>query len=250
MCIVSNRPDALLRRIIDTVAAYADEVLIGYNSPDHGLPPAFDPGPALVIPLRWEGYGPTKNKLAQQASHKWILSLDGDELPDDSMLRALGALPWARLPAENIYTLKRLSFFEGKKIRHGAWGRDQVKRLYHREHSRWDQAAVHEDLETNAHTKVLDLPGALLHYTADDRHGFLEKNRKYAQLSAEKYFLRGKKSPLWKRWLSPAFTFFREYLLQGGILDGKAGYHIARIDAQYTYWKYLFLHQKYQESSS
>lgn len=250
LCIVSNRLTPLLERIVRAVSGWYDEILIGYDGEAGDIPERFLAlaGNLRIVPVSWEGYGATKNKLAMQARNPWILSLDSDELPDERLFQSIAGLPLHTLPKENIYTFRRYSFFEGKKIRHGAWGRDRVTRLYNREVTAWNQAAVHEALILQPGAQLLQLDGALLHYTADDYTTFLAKNERYARLSAEKYFQKGKKSSLWKQWFAPAFTFIKEYLFQGGFLDGAAGYKIASINSQYTRWKYAFLKEKYQDS--
>ena len=251
LCIVTNRFDPKLEEIIRVCAPVCAEILIGYDGPAGNIPASFQAFPQVrVLPVQWEGYSITKNKLAAQAGYHWILSLDGDEVPDAQLLKSLATLPYSDALQHNVYTFKRLSFFEGQKILHGAWGRDKVVRLYHKGHTQWNNDVVHEALTLQPGTNLVLLDGILLHYTADNYDAFLKKNKQYARLSADKYFLKGKKSPAWKRLLSPAFTFIREYIFQGGIADGTAGYKIARINALYTYWKYAFLREKYQESSS
>lgn len=250
LCIVTNRFDGKLAEIIRVASGVVAELLIGFDGQPEAIPDSFTGQDRVrIIPLQWEGYGATKNKLAAQAGFEWILSLDGDEVPDSRLLAAIASLSYPDLDTRTIYALKRLSFFEGKKIRYGAWGRDKVLRLYNRTYTRWNNDIVHEALERQPDTPVVLLEGTLLHYTADTYESFLHKNKHYARLSADKYFQRGKKSPFWKRALSPAFTFVREYIFQGGFLDGVAGYKIARINALYTHWKYAFLKEKYQESS-
>lgn len=251
LCIVTNRWDARLEEIIRVCSASFAEILIGYDGRPETIPASFAAYKnTRIVPLQWEGYSTTKNTLAAKAVHPWILSLDGDEVPDPQLLRAIAGLAYANLPTGTIYTFKRLSFFEGKKIKYGAWGRDRVLRLYNKTYTQWNQDIVHEALEIKPGTKVLPLDGVLLHYTADTYASFLEKNKRYALLSAAKYFERGKRSPLWKRLLSPAFTFVREYVFEAGFMDGSAGFKIARINALYTHWKYAFLKERYQESAS
>lgn len=251
LCIVTNRPDDRLEEIICAASGKVAEILIGYDGDPQNLPARLGKYPGCrIIPLSWEGYGATKNKLAAAAACDWIWSLDSDEVPDDALLTGITGLPLDRLPDNKIFTFKRLSFFEGKKIQHGAWGRDKVRRLYNRRHTRWNNDAVHEALIIHETAVLTLLQGTLLHYTADDYTTFLQKNERYARLSAEKYFEKGKRSPWWKRRCSPAFTFIREYIFQGGFLDGRAGFRIAQINAQYTRWKYAFLRQKYQESAN
>lgn len=247
---MSNRADALLEEIVRTCAPYVSEVLIGFDGHADDLPSFFREH-TRVIPLSWEGFGATKNKLAAVAANAWIWSLDGDELPDTSLLEALAGFRPDSVMPQTLLSVRRISFFEGKKVLHGAWGRDRVIRLYNREHSVWDLEPVHEQLVARqGRALYAHLDGILWHYTADSYAVFLEKNRRYARLSADKYFARGKRSPLWKRLLSPAFTFCKEYVFLGGFLDGSAGWKVACINAAYTRWKYRYLHEKYQESGS
>jgi lipopolysaccharide core biosynthesis glycosyltransferase kdtX len=49
----------------------------------------------------------------------------------------------------------------------------------------------------------------------------------------------GAKRNLLKALTSPAWTFFKLYVLKGGFKEGFAGYIIARLYAQYTFWKYI-----------
>jgi glycosyltransferase involved in cell wall biosynthesis len=247
VCIVSNRLDKKLEEIIEVVHTNEIEILIGYDGNINSISPEFNAaGYARIQPVTWQGYSITKNELAAKAKSDWILSLDGDEVPDPELMARLRKLSFTDLPQNHIFFIKRISFFEGKKILHGAWGRDRVYRLYHKKYSHWDNAIVHESLLKKEDTIIKQLPGILHHYTADNYESFLTKSKNYARLSAQKYFASGKKSPYWKRILSPVFTFIKEYIFQGGFLDGHAGIKIARVNALYTYWKYYYLQQKYQ----
>jgi glycosyltransferase involved in cell wall biosynthesis len=248
VCIVSNRLDKTLEEIIETLHANDIEILIGYDGNINAISSEFNAaGYAKIQPVTWQGYSITKNELAATAKSDWILSLDGDEVPDPELVAGLRKLSFTDLPQNQVFFIKRVSFFEGKKILHGAWGRDRVYRLYHKKYSHWDNAIVHESLLKKEDTILKQLPGILLHYTADNYESFLNKSKNYARLSAQKYFAAGKKSPYWKRVLSPVFTFVKEYVFQGGFLDGYAGIKIARVNALYTYWKYYYLQQKYQD---
>lgn len=192
----------------------------------------------------WEGYSITKNKLAAASDNDWILSLDSDEVPDENLIEAISNLDFTALSPETQVSLRRYSFFEGKMIRHGSWGNDYVRRLYNKNHTQWDNALVHESLEQHPSTVHQKLKGSLLHYTADDQATFLAKLEKYATLSADKYFRQGKKATFLKRYLSPLFSFIKEFIFQLGFLDGVRGWKIASGNAGYTYRKYQLLKEK------
>lgn len=247
VCIVSNRLDKKLEEIIEAVHTDGIEILIGYDGNIDSISSEFNTaGYARILPVTWQGYSITKNELAARATSDWILSLDGDEVPDPELMIQLRNFPFTGLVQNQVFFIKRISFFEGKKIQYGAWGRDRVYRLYNKKYTHWNNAIVHEALLKKEGTIIRQLPGILHHYTADNYESFLVKSKNYARLSAQKYFAAGKKSPYWKRILSPAFTFIKEYILQGGFLDGNAGIKIARVNALYTYWKYYYLQQQYQ----
>ena len=52
----------------------------------------------------------------------------------------------------------------------------------------------------------------------------------------------GAKKNLFKALTSPAWTFFKLYVLKGGFKEGFAGYVIARLYAQYTFWTVSYTH--------
>ena len=73
----------------------------------------------------------------------------------------------------------------------------------------------------------------------------IEKQKKYALLSAEKYFISNKKVGIIKLYLAPFFSFIQNYLFRLGFLDGEEGFIIAKYNMLYVYWKYKALKQKY-----
>ncbi|MFT4061053.1 MAG: glycosyltransferase family 2 protein [Edaphocola sp.] len=238
ICIVTNRIDKLLLEIVQLCLENGHEVLVGIEKSEWGKTPK---GPAARwVPLDWQGYGATKNRLAEMAANDWILSLDGDEMPDAPMLASLKNA--SELDKETVYGFGRLSYLEGKAIRHGAWGNDKVWRLYHRKCSRWDLEKVHEQIMAKGRQL---LPGVLLHRTADTLKDYRLKTDRYATLSAQKYFANDKKAPAWKPVLSGTFAWFKSYVLQAGWLDGKGGWQLALNEARYSYLKYKKLRALY-----
>ena len=226
------------------LVAKVDEVLIGFGGDLNSIPANPLHHRLKIVYLEWEGYSATKNKLAVQAKNNWILSLDSDEVPDDVLIQCIVALPYHSLHKGNQYQIKRLSFFEGKRMHHGSWGNGTVTRLYNREDTQWNNSLVHESLVQSNHTKILRLKGSLYHYTADNYQTFLAKSLRYAQLKAEENYINRKKATFVKCYVSPVFLFVKEYIFQAGILDGRRGWKIALGNAKYTFWKYKFLKEK------
>lgn len=243
VCIIINQWHPKLMECLHSYAKSADEILLGMNGgfseENH---PALKSIPNLkCITIEWEGYGATKNKLAELAKNDWILSVDTDEVADYKLQKALKQLKFDY--SNKIYAVKMLHHLGDHAIKYGAWStkRKRFVRLYNKTHSQWNQNEVHEELILKENSRIIPLSGTILHYTSQNYKQFLVKNRNYAKLSARKYFIQGKKGAYWKRKFSPIHRFLVEYIFQLGFLDGYKGYQIARGNALYTYWKYDYL---------
>jgi glycosyltransferase involved in cell wall biosynthesis len=194
---------------------------------------------AKIIETGWDGYGPNKNKGIDAAKYNWILNLDADEAIDAELKTAIQNL---QLANENtVYNFKFKNFFCNKWIRFGEWAGDKHVRLFNRNKIKWNSAAVHEGLTLTSGTKIIMLPGNILHYTTQNINEYISKTVAYAKLNATKYHLQGRRSNFFKLHVVPGLTFFQHYILRLGFLDGWEGYLIAKTTARYTFLKYNFL---------
>lgn len=194
---------------------------------------------AIIIETTWDGYGQNKNKGIDAAKYNWILNLDADEAIDAELKAAIMQLELN--DEETVYNFKFKNFFCNKWIRFGEWAGDKHIRLFNRNKVRWNTAAVHEGLMLGNKTKVVMLPGNILHYTTQHIDEYIGKTIAYARLNAQKYHLQGKQASFFKLRMAPGFTFFQHYILRLGFLDGWEGYLIAKTTAWYTFLKYSFL---------
>lgn len=187
----------------------------------------------------WEGFGKTKNKATSLAKYDWILSLDADEAIDTELKQSLLALSLTN--EKGVYEIKYKNFLGNTYLKYGEWGHDKHTRLFNRTAVNWDDAPVHEQLLVPAGTASNILKGYILHYTMKDIKDYAAKMVNYAMLNAEKYHRQGKKVSWLKLRLAPGFSFFSNYILKAGFLDGHTGYICARMTAYYTFLKYARL---------
>jgi len=192
-----------------------------------------------VYQNNWGNYGANKNKGVELARHDWILSIDADEIPDMELILALYDLKLD--DAATVYDIQYRSYFGGKRIRFGHWGRDHHIRLFNRKLVKWSEPKVHETLILPPHIKIQKLSGYLHHYSVKNKHECMAKAINYARLSAESHFQSGKKPGIISQYLSPYFGFFVNYIIFLGILDGKEGWHIARTIFKNKWLKYHYL---------
>lgn len=189
----------------------------------------------------WEGYDRQKNFANSLATQPWVLSIDGDEALSPELRE--GLLEWS---AENdqqpvVYSVNRLTFFDGQPIRHCGWYPETKARLFPAGCAKWD-GIVHEDLLFNG--EAVKLKGDLLHYPYSGLGDLLAKYTKYATLMAEKYHRHGRRARKSDTVLRPVWNFIRNYFFKGGFLDGHNGFVICKMMAYYTFLKYSLLREK------
>ena len=216
-----------------------DDIIVADNGSTDGTPAIALRHGCRVFHDRWEGYGINKNKGIARAKYNWILSVDADEIADPGLAAALHLV--ALDDPNTVYDIKFKSYYGKKLIRFGSWGRDHHIRLFNRTRVKWLASPVHETLLLPQNIKIKRLPGHLHHYSAKDAAEFMSKADHYARLSAGKYLMSNKKPTFLKLHIAPIFHFIKNYIVFLGILDGKAGWDIARMISKHTRLKYRLL---------
>ena len=207
-------------------ASFADEVLIlDSGSTDRTLQIAKEAG-SRIEHQEWLGFGRQKQRAVNLARYDWVYVLDSDEVisPDlrDEILQTL------ENPEFTAYTVPRLNYFFGKPIRHGGLYPDATLRLFDRREAHFTEDEVHEKVVTDQGIGSLHHP--MIHYAYDSVEEFIAKQNRYSTLGAKPNRFKALSNPLW--------TFLRMYVIKQGFRDGWHGYLIARLYAQYTFWKY------------
>ncbi len=216
---------------------WADEVLV-YDSGSHDNTVAIAQRlGAKVIQGPWLGFGPTKYKIASLAKNDWILSVDADEVVSEELKVEIQHLS---LNPNNLYKIPRLSFFLGCWVRHGGWYPDYQNRLFNRQFFQWNQAPIHEKVESTQvisvkelRQRTVSLQAELHHFVFQSIDQQVQTNNKYSTLQAEKMFNESKNFSWFKLMTKPFVKFVECYIIKLGFLDGWVGYLIAR-NASYS----------------
>lgn len=221
-----------------------DIIVVDSGSEDNTISLAEQYG-AKVFSITWMGYGHSRNYGAAQAKNNWILALDADERMDQTLALSIRSL---RFDNDNcIYRFRRKNYLGKREIRFGALGFETVKRIYHRDHAKWDLTQVHEKL-VSPHSKKAIIAGHIRHYGLKNAEDYKAKAVSYALMSAEKYFFQGYETSFLKRMASPLFNSLKSYVFQLGFLDGRLGFTVARTIAYYSWLKYFYLDQMLAEN--
>lgn len=236
--VITYNEAANISACIAALQKAVDEVLIiDSKSQDQTVSIADSLG-ARVVETDWKGYTDTKNWGNSLATHDWILSIDADEVLSDELIASIQSLSLAE---DEVYALDRLTNYCGQWIKHSGWYPEWKVRLFHRQHTQWEGAFVHERLKHSKSLRVAKLSGKLFHYSYKTSQEHLERINKYAKLSAMELHSKGRKSNFLKRWLSPAFRFLKTFFLKRAFLDGKNGWIISIRNARLVHLKYTIL---------
>ena len=208
-------------------ALFADEVLVlDSGSTDSTCAVAQQLG-AKVLHQDWLGFGSQKNKAVNLAKNNWVFVLDSDERITAKLQSEI--LSTLQEPTADGYHTARLNNFFGKDIRYCGLYPDYSIRLFNRQKGKFNDVTVHESVQILGATAKLK--NHMLHLAFNTVSEFTDKQRKYAELSQ-------KKKNLIKAFFSPIWTFLKIYIFRLGFVEGWRGFVIAKVYAQYTFWKY------------
>jgi glycosyltransferase involved in cell wall biosynthesis len=225
--IISKNEEKFIANAVKS-ALFSDEVLIlDSGSTDNTCAIAQQLG-AKVLHQDWLGFGAQKNKAVELASNDWVFVLDSDERITAELQSEI--LSTLQDPNANGYYIARLNNFFGKYIRHCGLYPDYSVRLFNRQKGMFNNVPVHESVQIQGNTDKLK--NHMIHLAFDTVEEFSNKQKKYAALSQ-------KNKNLIKAFISPIWTFLKIYIFRLGFVEGWRGFIIAKVYAQYTFWKYF-----------
>ncbi len=236
--IIAKNAAEVLPECLESVS-WADEiVLLDSGSSDDTCQIATRHGARVYYASVWSGYGKQRQLAQNYASHEMILMIDTDERVTPELQQAIIQV-LEQPPAGTVYSIARRNLFLGRFMRHSGWYPDRVTRLYPSRY-RYNDHQVHESLITDG-VQVQPLRGDLLHLTCRDFSAFQWKQFAYAEAWARQRHQQGKRCGTAAIFAHTVGAFLKTLLLRAGFLDGKQGWLLAVVNAQYTFNKYTAL---------
>lgn len=225
--------------------AWADEIIVldsGSTDRTVEICKKFTPH---VYEVDWPGYGEQKNRALSKVHNDWVLSLDADEWVTPSLQSEIKTAI-----TNHLYTafwIPRRTLYCGKFLRFGDAGKDKVRRLFQREQGKFTSAKVHESIVTSGSSGHLQQP--LLHNCCSNLMDWQNKVFHYAKLSAKERVERGQRSNPLNAGFHAAWSFFRNYLLRLGFLDGELGWTSAVLYAKGSFLRHQEIWRLQKERS-
>ena len=233
--IITFNEEANLARTLASVA-WADELVVVDSGSTDRTREVAQSSHAKFYVEPWRGFAAQKNSALAKASGDWILSLDADEEVEPALGDEIRSVLAAN-PSVVGFRIPRKNFFLGRWIEHGGFYPDPKLRLYRRGAGQFEERLVHEDLRIEGTTA--SLRNNLLHHAYPTIEDYLEHMNRYSSLGAQ--MEAGKRT----RGFSfvdiivrPQLTFFYNYFLRLGFLDGREGLLLHLYHSGYVSWKY------------
>lgn len=231
--------------IVDCVesVSFCDEILvIDSFSTDNTVELATQCG-AKVVQHPWEGYRGQKAFGLSLASHEWVINLDADERISpklrEEILEILQQDGEGKREVADGYYLNRVVFFLGRWWRSGGWYPEYRLRFFRKSKAVWGGAEPHEKVEVSGRTERL--VGEVEHYTYKDIEDQISRLQKFAKISADDAFSKGKRFSLASLLGNPLLRFFKFFIVKRGYREGTAGFVVGVLEGYYTFLKYVRL---------
>lgn len=241
--IISFNEEKNIGRCLESVLGIADEILVLDSfSTDETASVCRNFGARFEQHV-FDGYGSQKNRAIQMAAHNFILSLDADEALSEEAKEEIRKVKneWSH----DGYIFNRRNNYCGHWMRFTTWYPDRKLRLFDRRKASCASFDLHEFIQMSPGGTVRRLKGDLLHWSILSKEDHLAKMERFTRISAKFNFEKGIRRGVFSSLAGCVWHWFREYCLLLGILDGKAGWQVARFSALYVWKKYYYLRQLY-----
>ena len=117
--IICRNEAHIISKVIAAAFRFTDDVVVVDSGSTDGTQQIVSATGARLLETNWEGYGPNKNKGVAMAKYNWILSIDSDEIVDDTLAKQLQTLT---LNDETVvYNILFRVFLGERMIRYGEW---------------------------------------------------------------------------------------------------------------------------------
>jgi len=182
-----------------------------------------------IVQHEFKNFTEQKNFALTLPTNDWVLFIDADERVSpafkDDVISKINS-------DSDIVAYNSLFryYFGHTPIRFSGFQTAKSYRLFRKSKCHYDTTkSVHEDLIVDGKSGLMK--HRLVHYSFRDYDHYKEKMEHYALLKAEQSFKKGQRSNLFKKTFKPVYRFFNHYIMRLGILDGKVGYIISKLNA-------------------
>lgn len=255
LAIVLNE-ESNIRAYLDNMS-FADEIVVVDSfSTDKTLEIIASDYPKVkVVQRKFDDFSSQRNFAINLAKNDWIIFFDADERITEKGIQEIKHTV-ATDKKNDAFWVKRIFYHGCKPMHYGGRNLDKAIRLFKKSKCRYSRKLVHEQLIVRGRTS--ELSETIHHYSFKNKADFLSKRLQYSKLKAQELFEIGTLPNWFHFYIKPAFRFFKHYIVEGGILNGKNGIDLSNVMAYHVYMRYVYLaemhrniqHYHHKESST
>ncbi len=238
--ITLNEEDSI-GRCIESVP-FADEIIVVDSGSTDSTASVAENSGAKVLFHEFQNFSTQKQWAIDQASGRWVLSLDADESLNEELADEISSI----VNDETVHSGFSLPFriqYMGRLMRFGPWSGERHVRLFRNGQAVFPHSGVHEGLKISGGS-IGDLrKGFVIHRSYSSLNDQMDKMLQYSSLWAKAEFGKGRRSGPFQIAFRPAWRFLSAYLLRRGFLEEIPGLVSSIVSAYYVFLKWTMLYE-------
>lgn len=217
--ITKNAADTI-ERCLCSLMGVADEIIVVDSKSTDGTLDICRRYGCKITQREFEGFGSQRQYAVGLATYNYILSIDADEVLSEEARQSILKVKAENFP-NKLYSLRVVSYFCGKPMKHSGWKPTQEVRFFNRRYAHWDLLDIDEGITYSDSRIVHPLQGDILHYRCVSVDEFDQKEERRANIMSRVIMARGHRT--FSPTLLAGWQYFYCLIRQGAWLDGKAG---------------------------
>ena len=221
--ITKNAADTIERCLCSLVGIADEIIIVDSYSTDSTLDICRRYG-CKITQREFSGFGSQRQYAVGLATYNYILSIDADKVLTEEARQSIMEVKANGFPSK-IYSLRVVSYFCGKAMKHSGWAPTQEVRFFNRRYAHWDLLDIDEGVTYPDSRIAHPLAGEIQHYRCASVEEFDHKEQRRAAIMARVIAARNRRpfSPT----LLACWHYLHCHIRQGAWLDGKPGNIIA-----------------------
>jgi glycosyltransferase involved in cell wall biosynthesis len=241
LVVIALNEEQMISRCLESVHSADEVIVVDSGSTDATVKVAERCG-AKVLFHEFQSFSKQKQWAIEQASGRWILSLDADEYLNKELSDEISSILKNETVAAGFSLPFRIQYM-GRLMRFGPWSGEHHVRLFKSGHAVFPDSGVHEGLKIMDGSVGTLKRGYVVHNSYSSISDQVGKMMRYGRLWAEKEFEKGRRSNFAEIVFRPAWRLFSAYILRGGFIEGIPGLASSVISAYYVFLKWTLLYE-------